>query len=78
MRMLLNDGQLGNARILGAKTVHLMEVNQIGAVFVSLQPVGLPEATRRFPWERAATSSVWGSRSPAPARMLRSIAVPAV
>jgi methyl acetate hydrolase len=49
MRMLLNGGQLGNARILSAKTVHLMEENQIGAVFVSLQPVGLPEATRPFP-----------------------------
>jgi methyl acetate hydrolase len=49
MRMLLNDGRLENVRILSAKTVHLMEENQIGPVFVSLQPVGQPDRTRPFP-----------------------------
>lgn len=49
MRMLLNGGRLGKVRILSAKTVHLMGENQIGLVFVSLQPVGQPERTRPFP-----------------------------
>jgi methyl acetate hydrolase len=49
MRMLLNGGRLGNVRILSAKTLHLMEENQIGPVFVSLQPVGQPDSTRPFP-----------------------------
>ena len=49
MRMLLNGGELGNVRILSAKTLRLMGENQIGAVFVSLQPVGEPDRTRPFP-----------------------------
>jgi methyl acetate hydrolase len=49
MRMLLNGGRLGNVRILSEKTLHLMEENQIGPVFVSLQPVGQPDSTRPFP-----------------------------
>jgi CubicO group peptidase (beta-lactamase class C family) len=49
MRMLLNGGQLGKIRILSAQSVRLMGENQIGAVFVSQQPVGIPALTRPFP-----------------------------
>ena len=49
MRMLLNEGRLGNVRILKAESVRLMASNQIGTVFVSQQPVGLPEFSKPFP-----------------------------
>ncbi len=49
IRMFLNGGQLGKVRILSAKSVQLMGENQIGAVFVSQQPVGLPALTKPFP-----------------------------
>jgi methyl acetate hydrolase len=49
MRMLLNGGQLAEVRILSAKSVHLMGENQIGGVFVSQQPVGMPALTKPFP-----------------------------
>jgi methyl acetate hydrolase len=49
MRMLLNGGKLGNARILSEQSVKLMGQNQIGAVFVSQQPVGIPALTKPFP-----------------------------
>ena len=49
MRMLLNGGRLGNVRILSERSVHLMAENQIGPIFVSLQPVGISELTRPFP-----------------------------
>lgn len=49
MRMLLNDGHLGEVRVLSAKSVQLMASNQIGAVFVSRQPVGIPALTKPFP-----------------------------
>jgi CubicO group peptidase (beta-lactamase class C family) len=49
MRMLLNEGRLGNVRILSAKSVRLMASNQIGPVFVSRQPVGIPAFSKPFP-----------------------------
>jgi methyl acetate hydrolase len=49
MRMLLNRGRLGDAKILSAKSVALMSRNQIGAVFVSQQPAANPALTRPFP-----------------------------
>jgi CubicO group peptidase (beta-lactamase class C family) len=49
IRMLLNHGRLGPARILSAKSVALMSRNQIGAVFVSQQPAADPARTRPFP-----------------------------
>ena len=49
VRMLLNHGTLGTARVLSAKSVALMSRNQIGAVFVSQQPAANPELTRPFP-----------------------------
>jgi CubicO group peptidase (beta-lactamase class C family) len=49
IRMLLNHGRLGDARILSEKSVGLMSRNQIGAVFVSQQPAADPGLTRPFP-----------------------------
>jgi len=49
VRMLLNGGRLGDVRILSERSVHLMAENQIGPVFVSLQPVGIAELTKPFP-----------------------------
>jgi methyl acetate hydrolase len=49
MRMLLDGGRLGNARILSADSIRLMSRNQIGAVFVSEQPAADPSRTRPFP-----------------------------
>ena len=49
MRMLLNRGRLGDARILSSKSVALMSRNQIGAVFVSQQPAANAALTRPFP-----------------------------
>ena len=49
MRMLLNGGRLGKARILSAKSVRLMGENQIGPVFVSQQTIGLPALSKPFP-----------------------------
>jgi len=49
MRMLLNHGSVGDAKILSAKSISLMSRNQIGAVFVSQQPAANPAQTRPFP-----------------------------
>lgn len=49
MRMLLNGGRLGKVRILSEHSVQLMAQNQIGSVFVSQQPVGIPASTKPFP-----------------------------
>ena len=50
IRMLLNGGKLGSARILSERSVKLMGENHIGAIFVETQPVGsLPPRTKPFP-----------------------------
>jgi methyl acetate hydrolase len=49
VRMLLNEGQLGDVRILSAESVRLMATNQIGTVFVSQQQIGLPALSKPFP-----------------------------
>jgi methyl acetate hydrolase len=49
IRMLLNGGRLGNARILTEKSVQEMSSNQIGPVLVTLQPDAMPQLTRPFP-----------------------------
>jgi CubicO group peptidase (beta-lactamase class C family) len=49
IRMLLNHGRLGDARILSAQSVGLMRRNQIGAIFVSQPPAADPARTRPFP-----------------------------
>ena len=49
VRMLLNNGKLGSAQILSARSVKLMGQNQIGAIFVQKQPVGIARLTKPFP-----------------------------
>ncbi len=49
MRMLLNEGRLGDVRILSAESVQLMATNQIGAVFVSRQAAGMSALSKPFP-----------------------------
>jgi methyl acetate hydrolase len=49
IRMFLNGGTLGEARILSERTVKLMGENHIGAVIVQQQPVGVPALTKPFP-----------------------------
>ena len=49
IRMLLNGGQLGGARLLQAKSVDMMGQNQIGSVVVDEQPDADPARTRPFP-----------------------------
>lgn len=49
MQMLLNHGHLGKVKTLSANSVAQMSRNQIGSVFVSLQPAADPTYTRPFP-----------------------------
>jgi CubicO group peptidase (beta-lactamase class C family) len=49
IRMFLNGGKVGDARILSEKSVTLMGQNHIGAIFVQTQPVGVPRLTKPFP-----------------------------
>jgi len=49
MRMLLNGGHLGGARILTDKSVRLMGQNQIGSIFVEQQQSADPLRTKPFP-----------------------------
>lgn len=49
IRMFLNNGKVGDARILSEKSVKLMGENHIGAIFVQQQPVGVARLTKPFP-----------------------------
>jgi CubicO group peptidase (beta-lactamase class C family) len=49
MRMLLNGGHLGTARILNEQSVRMMGENNIGSIFVEQQPDADPLRTRPFP-----------------------------
>jgi methyl acetate hydrolase len=49
LRMLLNGGSLGSARILKPESVKLMGENHTGNVTVSTQPVGIERLTKPFP-----------------------------
>jgi CubicO group peptidase (beta-lactamase class C family) len=49
VRMLLNDGTLGPARILSPASVTMMGENQIGAIFVERQPDADTQRTKPFP-----------------------------
>jgi methyl acetate hydrolase len=49
MQMLLNGGHLGPAKILSEKSVKMMGENQIGAIFVELQPDADQIRTKPFP-----------------------------
>jgi len=49
VRMLLNEGTLGSAKILTPASVKIMGQNQIGAIFVERQPDADKQRTRPFP-----------------------------
>ncbi len=49
MQMLLNGGHLGPARILSERSVKMMGENNIGSIFVELQPSMEPALAKPFP-----------------------------
>jgi methyl acetate hydrolase len=49
MQMFLNGGQLGSAKILRRSSVKRMGENNIGSIFVELQPAAEPSLTKPFP-----------------------------
>lgn len=49
MRMLLNGGHLGSAKLLSESSVKMMGQNQIGSIFVQLQPDADKQRTKPFP-----------------------------
>ena len=49
MQMFLNGGHLGSAKILSESSVKMMGENNIGAIFVELQPDADQQRTRPFP-----------------------------
>lgn len=49
MRMILNGGHLGSAKILSESSVKLMGENNIGSIFVELQPDADKQRTKPFP-----------------------------
>jgi methyl acetate hydrolase len=49
IRMMLNGGKLGSARILSERSVKLMGENHMGAVVVRTQEIGLPALSKPFP-----------------------------
>ena len=49
VQMLLNGGHLGSAKILRESSVKIMGENNIGAIFVQLQPDADPLRTKPFP-----------------------------
>jgi CubicO group peptidase (beta-lactamase class C family) len=49
IRMLLNGGHLGSAKILSESSVKMMGENQIGSIFVTLQPDADKQRTKPFP-----------------------------
>ena len=49
VRMLLNGGSLGSAKILSERSVKMMGENHIGSIFVELQPDADKQRTKPFP-----------------------------
>ena len=49
VRMILNGGQLGSAKILSESSVKMMGENNIGSIFVELQPDADKQRTKPFP-----------------------------
>ena len=49
MQMILNGGHLGSAKILSEKSVKMMGENNIGSLFVELQPDADKQRTKAFP-----------------------------
>ncbi len=58
VQMILNHGQLGNARLLKPATVREMGSNQTGKIKARLQPNANPDYSKRFPL--GAGEDVWG------------------
>ncbi|HEU4686917.1 MAG TPA: serine hydrolase domain-containing protein, partial [Vicinamibacterales bacterium] len=58
IQMILNDGKLGDVRLLKEQTVRDMERNQTGEVKVRLQPTAEPLRSRPYPL--GAGEDVWG------------------
>ncbi len=58
VQMILNQGQLGTARLLKAETVREMGRNQTGNIKVRLQPTADPSYSKPFPL--GAGEDVWG------------------
>jgi CubicO group peptidase (beta-lactamase class C family) len=49
IQMVLNGGHLGTAKILSESSVKMMGENNIGSIFVELQPAADPQLTKPFP-----------------------------
>jgi methyl acetate hydrolase len=49
MQMLLNGGHLGSAKILSESSVKMMGENNIGSIFVEVQPSADPSLAKQFP-----------------------------
>jgi methyl acetate hydrolase len=49
MQMLLNGGHLGSVKILSERSVKMMGENNIGSIFVELQPAEEPSRAKPFP-----------------------------
>jgi methyl acetate hydrolase len=49
IQMILNSGHLGSAKILTESSVRMMGENQIGSIFVELQPDADQQRTKPFP-----------------------------
>src|ERR1700677_1373698 len=49
MHMLLNGGHLGATKILSERSVKMMGENNIGSLFVQLQPTTDPSYAKAFP-----------------------------
>jgi len=49
MQMILNGGRLGSAKILTESSVYVMSENNIGSIFVELQPDADKQRTKPFP-----------------------------
>jgi methyl acetate hydrolase len=49
MQMLLNGGHLGSVKILSESSIKMMGENNIGSIFVELQPTADPSFTKPFP-----------------------------
>ncbi|HLX84251.1 MAG TPA: serine hydrolase domain-containing protein, partial [Terriglobales bacterium] len=63
MEMLLNGGHLGPAKILSESSVKMMGENNIGSIFVELQPTLTNCSPNRFPSEPATINSASVFRS---------------
>ncbi len=68
VQMILNEGQLGTARLLKADTVREMGRNQMGDIRVRLQPTVRPDYCRPFPLGAGEDGWGFGFQIASPAR----------